>query len=107
MSKYFGDFKEVARFLKKRVPLKIPVSVRRVKLKGDAAADCGYLEDKNKFLIRIDKSLPNDAAVLILLHEYAHAISWDVPGDSHHHISWAIAYSKIYKVVFEDVDEAV
>lgn len=102
MSSHFGNFNTAVRFLKKRIPLKVPVSVRRVVIKGDAAADCSYVEKDPKFLIRIAKSLPNDAAVLILIHEYAHAASWDAPGDGDHHVSWAIAYSKIYKIMFED-----
>lgn len=99
MSKHFGDFKDAVRFLKKRLPPKHKVSVRRVKLKGDAAADIGLDVKKRKFLIRISKSLPNDAAVLILLHEWAHALSWE---SKNHNIEWATTYSDVYNTYIEE-----
>lgn len=100
--KSFGDFKEIIRLLKKRIPPKFSVKVRRVKLNNNAG-DCEMIG--KKFLIRVDSGLSHDAAVLILLHEWAHCLCWDspkwLPGDKDHHLAWGIAYSHVYGVWLE------
>lgn len=64
------------------------------------AGDCELLGSRRKrFKIRVNKDLSEDSAVLVLLHEIAHAITWDsddvLPGD--HNAFWGIAYSQVYK----------
>jgi hypothetical protein len=112
--KPFGDFNQVVRFLKKKLPAQYKVSVRRKFLSGDTAADVGLENHKTKgkyFLIRIDKRLQNDAAILILLHEWAHVLTWTNDAEwlkgeedwkKDHDRRWAIAYCKVYNTFYEE-----
>lgn len=109
-TKHFGEFPDTVRFLKKHLPATHPVSVRRVKLKGDASAECTLKSCKDgskKFLIRIDKRLPNDAAILVLIHEWAHLMVWSLEtGEQEEHtIAWALAYKRVYNKYFETEDQ--
>lgn len=101
---FFGDFKEVVKVLRREIPPAFPIRVIRTRLKEDAG-DC-LLKD-GRFIIRIDTRLGQDAAVLILLHEWAHALAWDapgwLPGEEDHHPAWGMAYSRVYEVWLDNV----
>lgn len=57
-------------------PKNYPVEVRRVYLANDAGY-CEFNDKKQQFDIRINNKLCSDAAILILLHEWAHALTWE------------------------------
>lgn len=61
----FGSFQDAVRFLREDLPLPLPFIVKRCIMKN--AGDCEKLN--GKFIIRINKNLSNDAAILILFHE--------------------------------------
>lgn len=101
---YFGEFRDTVEELKDKVPLPYPVSVRRVRL-ATAAGDCDLdKKGKWKFKIRIEKGLDENAAVLTLLHEWAHALAWNPAYDKglyeDHGPEWGIAYSRIWQKLF-------
>ena len=69
--------------------------------------DCS-LSEKGKgaprFTVRVDRTLAEEAQVYILLHEWAHALSWC--SESHriraHGPEWGIAMSRIWQALVED-----
>ncbi|MCK9459728.1 MAG: hypothetical protein M0R80_08825 [Proteobacteria bacterium] len=97
------NFHQVSNVLKKHFP-NYKVSIRRVVVPPDIAGECCLLPTRKKckqFMIKIDHSLDEDAAILILLHEWSHILSWQARGDDHG-IEWGKAYSRIYRVYLKD-----
>jgi len=99
---HYGNFQDVVRYLKKHLPPAHDISVRRVRwLRKDRLGEI-YLkesEDTKSFNIRINGMVDNDLAVILLLHEWAHAICWQegtkIPLDDHGP-EWGVAYSRVY-----------
>lgn len=85
------------RHLRKTLDLSHPIKIRRVKMKENDG-ECKFLN--GKFIIRINKSLPEFAAIDVALHEFAHAISWNKDKDMHG-IQWGKAYSLVYRKFLE------
>lgn len=85
-------FQKAIRVMKTASP--VPFRVRRIPLKG---LD-GLCEDKNShFLVKINKNLPENHAIDVLIHEVAHAIAWDKSGDIHGD-QWGICFSRLYRI---------
>lgn len=91
-------FNTVARFFKNSNLAEYPLSVRRIKLAEDLQGFC-QLRGK-KFIIKINRDLPEDYSIEVLLHEVAHAMSWEQEKDVHG-IKWGKAYSKVYRLFLE------
>ena len=100
-SKFFGSLKEIVKGLRKHLPPAFKVRVTRFKVK-EYAGDCALNLKKKQFSIRIHKDLNPDSAVLVLLHEWAHALSWayDETIDEHGP-EWGVAYSRVYSCWLE------
>lgn len=100
------DYKKLVSVLKQKCPAAFKVSVRRVKMnKFDGY--CLLCTTDKKFIIRINKDIPESSAIDTLLHEWAHARAWNHLHDSLndkefeercHDASWGVAYSEVYKV---------
>lgn len=104
---YLGKFSEVVRYLKKHLPPAFPVSARRkYGLPKNTLGDIELVErnGEKKFVIRITRKIGNDHAIMHLLHEFAHAISWQenqqIDTDDHGP-EWGVAYSRVYRT-FKD-----
>lgn len=68
--------------------------VRRLKL----LTSYGTCEKKGDvFLISIDKNLNEDLSIHIFVHEFAHMLVWDEPGNIHNE-KWGKAYSRVYRI---------
>lgn len=92
----FGAFQDAVNLLKEDLPPSLPVLVKRCKMGNEDAGDCSKVGDR--FVIRVSNTLHDDAAILILFHEWAHAVCWEskfMPGD--HHVIWGIAYAMVWK----------
>lgn len=97
------------KFLRKNFPLylrerKYGTDIRRVNMKdSENAGECTCEGRRRKFVIRIDKSLSIESTYDTLIHEYAHAMTWDEfeSLDSEHFDNWGIAYAKVYRVYEE------
>lgn len=87
-------YRSVVRFLKKTCPPDLPVCVRRVSLPKHLDGDCQRKNDR--YLIRIEKNLPEHEAIDTLLHEFAHAHAWHDFKECHSR-EWGIAYAAIYR----------
>lgn len=88
-------FHQVATFFKDSKVVIEPISVRRVILKSGLDGLCEKRDDR--FLIKVNRELSENYSVDVLLHEIAHAISWDKDADIHGP-SWGRAYSKVYRM---------
>lgn len=106
----FKSYQKVLRLLRKKLPPAFPVQVRRVKMNNTKDGYCYKVDEA--FQIRINRDLPEAAAIDALLHEWAHARAWNHIHDSidneefekvAHDASWGVAYSEVYRI-FEQAD---
>ena len=80
--------------------------------------EVGEKDNKKKFVIRISRKLGNDISILMLLHEWAHAMvhkyweDWEdvdstcpYVGPSEHGKEWGIAYGKVYSCFESYLDQ--
>ena len=98
--------------LHRLVPCPHPVVFRACG--GNAEEDwvglCDWLDPAEIFEIWVDASGSLAYSLEIACHEYAHAITWDVLGetDHGHGPSWGVAYARCYSAMFErDEDDPV
>lgn len=93
----FGSFRSVVDLLREDLPLAFPANVRRCKVGVTDAGDC--LKQGERFIIRVSRDLDEDAAVLVLMHEWAHALAWtfERAGVRDHGPEWGVAYSRVYR----------
>lgn len=94
------EWREAIESLKAICPTQHPVSVRRVHLPLMHYGDC--TKDGKRYRIRVDKSAGMHEALLVLCHEWAHAMVWELQTrrDPHHDEHWGIAYARCYRAVF-------
>ena len=97
----------MARELRVLPPPVWSVRVRRVKLPDGTHGDCSLCPPKGggpHYSIRVSSGLSAEAQVYVLLHEWAHALSWG--SESHriraHGAEWGIAMSRIWQALLED-----
>lgn len=88
------EFYRVVRIFRKELP-EYRFKVRRLKLAKNYYGTCEF--NDGVFLISLDEKMNEDMTIHILIHELAHMISWNEPGDIHNS-KWGIAYSKIYRI---------
>ena len=107
MRPQFYGFNEATRQLRVLVPPVWPVRVRRVKMPD--LGDCTMVSkpkssDTPYYQIRVNRELSEASQVLVLIHEWAHALSWTT--DSHrvraHGPEWGLACSRIWQALVED-----
>lgn len=93
----YPPFPAVLRLLRRKLPPAFPISVRRRPI-SEHWGWCEFYGDS--FGIAIDKRANNDLAVLILLHEWAHALAWTHRHDTvkDHGPEWGLAYSRVYSL---------
>jgi hypothetical protein len=95
------NFRRVVNLFKRKFP-HCRASVRRVRLPEHLQGDCSCKD--GVFLIRIKNSLSEDQAIDTFLHEWAHILSWNIPGDDHG-AEWGKSYSKVYRIFLKDFVE--
>jgi len=103
-------FFRVVEQLKIQLPSTRPVVVLAGRQFSTKHGDCGLID--YRFRIRVSRELNESQAVDVLLHEWAHALSWDTCGDMSvqgrrlskyefdrltHGPNWGLAYSKVYQ----------
>ena len=102
-------FRRVVEQLKLHLPPSRPVIVLAGKQLSKKDGDCGVV--CGKFQIRVSRDLNESQAIDVLLHEWAHALSWEACvgkvaksrsiSDYHfdrlaHGPKWGLAYSEVY-----------
>jgi hypothetical protein len=91
-------FHDILKFIKLSFDFSHPLKVKRIKMPKGYDGDCTL--NKNHFLIRIEKNLPEGQAIETFLHEVAHCLAWDQESDAHGKL-WGHAYSKVYRKFLE------
>jgi predicted metallopeptidase len=101
-----SSFRNAIRQLRILTPPVWGVKVRRAPL-ADSHGDCSLVAREGKtpyYAIRVSSDLSEEAQVLVLMHEWAHALSWGT--DSHrvraHGPEWGLAMSRIWQGLMED-----
>lgn len=109
-------FRRVVDELRIRLPPRRPVTVLTGRQLARRDGDCCVVG--RKFQIRISRELALSEAIDVLLHEWAHALSWDacvgkvaknrnVPDHEFdrlaHGPKWGVAYSKVYWCFTSDI----
>lgn len=104
-----ADLRLILRKLTKCIPAAFPVELRFVKT---IIADGWCCRDPDKFQIMVSRYLSRGQSIYVLLHEYAHAFSWnhledkwgndwDVSEEQFEHLShgpaWGVALSHVYQ----------
>lgn len=88
-------FYKAIKVLKKASICNMPIKVRRTSLKG--LDGCCEKKDDH-FLVKINKNLPENHAIDVLIHEIAHADAWDKAGTDIHGDIWGVCYSRLYRI---------
>jgi hypothetical protein len=91
-------FYKLSKFLKSTLNPLLNIQVKRASLPNGIDGDCRF--KNNKFLIRIEKKLPEYYAIDVLLHEISHVLSWEKEYDFHG-IIWGKSYSVVYRKFLE------
>jgi hypothetical protein len=96
-------YPKVVRYLKKTFPPNCPVSVRRLRLSEHLDGDCQFRGDR--FVIRINRLLPEHEAIEVALHEWAHVMAWWRCSVDDHCDEWGRAYSRVYRAFLKEFIE--
>ena len=100
-------YRKIVSILKAKFP-EYKVSVRRLRLPDGLCGDCALINGKRKrkeFRIRISNRMSEEMAIDTLVHEWAHILAWDAPGDEHGP-AWGRAYSKVYRIYLTEYVDA-
>jgi len=95
MRQCYREYYKLVKFLKENLPFQWPVTIRRIVINEANDGDCTFVNDR--FIINIEKRLPEYFAAEVLIHEIAHALSWGKDKDFHGK-HWGIAYSRVYRL---------
>jgi hypothetical protein len=90
-------FYSLVRFLKNK--LSVSFSVRRVKCPKNTLGDCCYYG--KKYLVRVDKNLPEIFAMEVVCHEASHCLSWHSSDKDDHGPAFGRAYAKVYRLFLQ------
>ncbi len=95
---------QVHRWLQIQFPTPYPTILKVMRLPRGDMGDC--TKGGRRFVIRVHEDLLWVSSIEILLHEYAHAMSWP-PGklevhEPDHSDTWGLAYAKVYRAFQED-----
>ena len=81
-----------------------PVTLRRCKVPDGTWGDTGIAQVKGqpRIQIRVSKDLDDAAALCVVVHELAHAITWRHDGaellrESDHDAEWGVAFARLWR----------
>lgn len=103
------SFRQMCADLRRELPTRHPVKIfcRKKGLSRKWLGLCNLIEFKNPkhnyFRITIQANLCRELRHEVLIHEYAHALSWtqDHPSFDDHGPEWGVAYAKCYQVAMD------
>jgi hypothetical protein len=100
--------------IRKNIECDRPVKIRLVHPHKDPyfktlnAIGYTYLANRDKprklqyFVIVIDQNQSVSNIIDLIIHEWAHALTWDHPDSKDHGNAWSKAYGKLYRLIIED-----
>jgi len=102
-------FRALLRKLRAEFPLQYPVKMRRLDLGEGKKALSGYcqlanqgkVKEKRYFKISVNQRHTWSMQFDTILHEWAHALTWENPTSQDHSRYWAEAYGKLYRAMVE------
>ena len=104
------ELERCKRFLRANTRLPHPVRVtiasdkalsrRHPNVKEGVDGDCRFVEDR--FLIAISETCPDELTAETLIHEWAHAINWHIPGSPHHSRVFQAVERRLLKAYAEE-----
>ena len=100
--KGYKTFYQLTRFFRKRLPFTHPVHFRRTSVSDGNDGECSF--KGGRFIICVDKTLPEHHAIEVLIHETAHPLAWGKDKDIHGP-NWGKAYSLVYRHFLEFNDD--
>ena len=103
MSGSTRTIKQTLETLRVLCPTQYPVRVRRTKLPDGIFGDADYIsKGKRHFKIRLCSKLTPEFLVWVLVHEWAHCMTWDLTHSRHddHGAYFGIAYSEAYQAIY-------
>lgn len=91
------------RALRSKVPPVWPVVVRRRRIVGHWGTVNLVKEPSPHFVLNLDPALAPDRLDEVLIHEWAHALSWTTehPSVQDHGPEWGISYAKTYTALLD------
>lgn len=107
-SRTSSSLREWSRDLRRELPPLLPIEVRRAKMRPRDHGDCDVLRRVDgspyKFRIRINAKLDAEAALHVLAHEWAHALSWSSDSDriEEHSAEWGLAMARVWNILGGD-----
>ena len=105
MAKRYNDLHDLAKLLHQELMPHVKVTLRRTVMPINTWAACTANDKCTKFWIRIDRRVSEQYAFLLLVHEFAHAMSWDKQ-QKDHGIEWGKAVSRVYCVYLKWLEKA-
>ena len=93
-------------WLKRTFPVDEPTVVRTTSLVNERQGSAYFNPETKRFEIKISRELPHSIRIFVLIHEWAHVITWHqiwarckkkMRTESFHSREWGIAYAKIYR----------
>lgn len=101
------QWRKWVRDLRSAHPPKLPVRVRRRMLK-DYNGHARLSADGSHFTVTIDATLDNQHAWSVLLHEWAHLLTWwDEPTEVDHNDAWGKCFAMLWRENHGDADHEV
>ena len=97
------DLVDVMKVFRARFETLHPVKLQRASL-GGHFGDTGIVTRKGRqfLLVRVERSLSEEAQLLVLIHELAHCLQWRVDRqeagrESDHDAEWGLAYARAWR----------
>ena len=109
--KSWKEFQHTVNYLRSLCATPMPVRLRFVRLPNNKLGQCK--RNKNHFVIELNSAMGQFQAIDVLVHEWAHALSWNYAMDklakvaildpeqfdrACHDSAWGCAYSRVYLV---------
>ena len=92
-------WRKMLSWLRRNYPVKMKVTIRRVRNLRKKEPNIGYSEGTNRSIyIAIDYNTSFALQCDTLLHEWAHVMTWDGNDIDEHGEEWGLAYARIYRL---------
>ena len=99
-------FEAIVKVLQERVPLAFDVRVAVMAIDGPYYGHTNWNELEGHMDIQIEVRQQWESIVDTLIHEWAHAMVWDLNSKDRHDDFWGVAYSRAYRAVMAGLSPA-